>query len=151
MNLETIFTRYGSPSKEAEIRITGYLLHPSSLTVDRIPRNDDQAARIIKDCENTIAVLKEYRQALAARYAQLEISPYALRLELKRHPAWSVRGVTFDLCLIRRYEDRTEVMELHEHYTGKQRREAIARFETLRRQRPGIEAVKDIEKKQWEK
>jgi len=50
-----------------------------------------------------------------------------------------------------RYEDGTEIQELNEHYTGKQRREALARFEELRKQRPGIELVKDIEKRSWEK
>lgn len=45
----------------------------------------------------------------------------------------------------------TEIQELNEHYTGKQRREALARFEELRKQRPGIELVKDIEKRSWEK
>lgn len=151
MSCESLFTRYGSPSKEAEIRITGYLLHPSKLTADRIPWNDDQAARIIAACEETIESLKEYRRALASRYAALEIAPYTLRLKLERSPAWGSRGVTFELTLSRIYEDGTQVKELRETYPGKQRREAIARFEAMKKSRPGIEAAKDIEKRSWEK
>ena len=54
--------------------------------------------------------------------------------------------------LFRRYgSPSTEVKELNEHYTGKQRREALARFEELRKQRPGIELVKDIQRRSWER
>ena len=151
MSYESLFTRYGSPSNEAEIRITGYLLHPSKLTADRIPWNDEQAARLISGCESLIASLKEYRQALAERYAMLQTAPYKLRLELKREAGWRGKGVDYYVNIYRTYEDGTEVMELNEHYTGKQRREALARFEELKKQRPGIEIVKDIERRSWER
>ena len=35
--------------------------------------------------------------------------------------------------------------------TAKQRREALARFEELKKQRPGIEIVKDIDRRSWER
>ena len=149
MSYEKLFTRYGSPSKEAEIRITGYLLHPSKLTTDRITWNDQNAARIIAQCESTIKAMQEYRQALAARYAELEASPYKLRLELERYPSGS--GIKYFVRLIRAYPDGTEVTELNEKYQGKQRREALARFEELKKQRPGIDTVVDIERRSWER
>lgn len=151
MSYDHLFTRYGSPSKEAEIRITAYLLRPDTLTADRIGWNDEQAARVIADCQQTIEALQEYRQALAARYAALETAPYSLRLELKRDPGWRGSGVDYYVTLYRTYEDGTEVKELNEHYKGKQRREALARFEELKKQRPGIATVKDIERKSWER
>lgn len=121
------------------------------LTADRIARYDESAARIIAECESTIESMKEYRQALAARYATLETAPYSLRLELKREPGWRGRGIDYYVTLYKTYEDGTEVMELNEHYKGQQRREAIARFEEIKKQRPGIEAVKNIERKSWER
>ena len=151
MSYESLFTRYGSPSKEAEIRVTGYLLHTSKLTADRIPWNDEQAARIIAQCESTIEALKEYRKALAERYATLQTAAYKLRLELKREAGWRGKGVDYYVNIYRTYEDGTEVMELNEHYTGKQRREALARFEELKKQRPGIETMQDTEKRSWER
>ena len=48
-------------------------------------------------------------------------------------------------------EDGTEIKELREKYSGKDRRKAFARFEEIQKQRPGIEAIKDIEKRSWEK
>ena len=151
MSYETLFQRYGSPSREAEINIRGYLVKPDKLTQERIRGFDNSAAGIIARCEETIAALKEYRQALAERYAMLQTAPYKLRLELKRDPGWRGRGVDYYVTIYRTYEDGTEVMELNEHYEGKQRREALARFEELKKQRPGIETVKDIERRSWER
>lgn len=149
MSYESLFTRYGSPSKEADIRITGYLLHPAKLTFDRIPSEDRDAARIIAQCESMITAMQEYRQALAARYAELASSPYTLRLELERYPYSS--GIVYHVRLIRSYPDGTEVKEIDESYKGKQRREALARFEELKKQRPGIETIVDIERRSWER
>ena len=151
MSYETLFQRYGSPSTDAEIRITAYLIRPDKLTADRIPWNDEQAARLISGCESLIASLKEYRQALAERYAMLQTAPYKLRLELERKPSYNGSGVLYYVRIIREYQDGTEVQELAETYQGKQRREALARFEGLKKQRPGIEIVKDIEKRSWER
>ena len=151
MSYESLFQRYGSLNTDAEIRITAYLIRPDKLTADRIPWNDEQAARLISGCESLIASLKEYRQALAERYAMLQTAPYKLRLELKREAGWRGKGIDYYVNIYRTYEDGTEVMELNEHDTGKQRREVLARFEELKKQRPGIEIVKDIEKRSWER
>lgn len=151
MSYESLFTRYGSPSTEADICIRGYLTRPDKLTQERIRGFDESAAGIIARCEETIAALKEYRQALAARYAELDAAPYSLRLELERKPSYSGSGVLYYVRIIRKYQDGTEVQELTETYQGKQRREALARFEELKKQRPGIEIIKDIEKRSWER
>ena len=83
--------------------------------------------------------------------AKATTAPYKLRLEIERDPHWRNQGVDYYVRIIRAYEDGTEVKELNEHYTGKQRREALARFEELRKQRPGIELVKDIQRRSWER
>ena len=151
MSYESLFQRYGSPSMEAEINIRGYLVKPDKLTQERIRGFDNSAAGIIARCEETIAALKEYRQALAARYAELESAPYALRLELERKPSYNGSGVLYYVRIVREYQDGTEVQELAETYQGKQRRKAFARFAELQKQRPGIETMQDTEKKPWEK
>ena len=93
MSYETLFQRYGSPSTEAEINIRGYLVKPDKLTQERIRGFDKSAAEIIARCEETIAAMQDYRRALAARYAELESAPYALRLELERKPSYNGSGV----------------------------------------------------------
>ena len=81
----------------------------------------------------------------------MESAPYALRLEIERKPSYNGSGVLYYVRIVREYQDGTEVQELAETYQGKQRREALARFEELKKQRPGIEIIQDTEKKPWEK
>ena len=117
-----------------------------------VARADATAARDIAALESLISDLKEYRQELAARYAQLETMAYTDRLELERRPdGWRGGNITYYLRIVRKYEDGTEAQQMHETFPGKQRRDALKRFEELKKQRPGIKAVKDIEKRSWER
>ena len=50
MSYEKLFQRYGSPSREAEINIRGYLVKPDKLTQERIRGFDESAAGIIARC-----------------------------------------------------------------------------------------------------
>lgn len=151
MSLETLFTRYGSRSKEAEIRLNAWLLRPDTLTPDKISYYDGVALQTIRRAQSLIEDLNAYRQALAARYNELETSAYHYQLKLERQPANSCHGVLFFLSLSKIYADGTTISELNEKYEGKQRHEALARFEALKKQRPGIEAIQDIEKRSWER
>ena len=146
-----LFQRYGSPSREAEIRLHGYLIRPDTLTADRIQYNDETAARLIEDCRRLADQLTDYRQALAERYAALATAAYRDRLELIRERRWRDSPVLYHVQIIRTYEDGTAETVLHEHFTGKERRAAFARFAELKHQRPGIETMQDTEKKPWEK
>ena len=146
-----LFGRYGSPSREADIRISGYLTRPDYLdTFDRIKHQDETAARIIADCKRLVSQLIEYRQDLAARYSALATMPSRESIELQRYRGYH-GGVTYYIRFWTQYDDGTRVETATETFSGKDRHKAIARFEELKKQRPGIEAVKDIEKRHWEK
>ena len=146
-----LFQRYGSPSREAEIRLHGYLIRPDTLTADRIQYSDETAARLIEDCRRLADQLTDYRQALAERYAALATAAYRDRLELIRERRWRDSPVLYHVQIIRTYEDGTAETVLNEHFTGKERRKAFARFAELKHQSPGIETIQDTEKKPWEK
>ena len=119
-------------------------------TVAEILQNNERASRTITELESYITALQEYQQELAKRAAQLETMGYKLSLTLKRYKHYQ-GGVEYYITLTKTLDDGTQVKELSETYTGKERRQAIARFEALKKQRPGIEAVKDIEKESWER
>lgn len=133
-----------------EIRLSGYFRPPEELTADRIPGMDRSAADLARRAEALLENLAEYRKALAARYASLSVMPYRERLELERVPLISGK-IRYDVEIIREYEDGTKIKELSETYPGKQRRDALSRFEELRKSRPGIEAVQNIARRAWEK
>ena len=121
MSYKDLLQQYGSQQETAEHRIYIYAQNPAKLKT---------------------AHEVEYRDKDAA----------AKIAELERHPsAWAGRPITYDVRIIKTYEDGTKTTELLETYLGKQRREALARFEELKKQRPGIEAIKDIERRGWER
>ena len=119
-------------------------------TVAEILQNNERASRTTAELESYITALREYQQELAKRAAQLETMGYKLSLTLERYKRYQ-GGVEYYITLTKTLDDGTQVKELSETYTGKERRQAIARFETLKKERPGIEAIKDIEKKAWER
>lgn len=119
-------------------------------TVAEILQNNERASRTIAELEGYITALREYQQELAKRAAQLETMGYKLSLTLERYKRYQ-GGVEYYITLTKTLDDGTQVKELSETYTGKERRQAIARFEALKKQRPGIEAIIDIEKKAWER
>lgn len=152
MSYRDRFSEYGNRDGYAESRPWIMFRKPEKLTdAGEVSQADLSAARDIETLEGLLADLREYRQALAARYAELETMPYTERLELERRPSWGGGGVTYYLRTVRRYADGTETITAHESFPGKQRRDALKRFEELKKQRPGIETVVDIAKKSWER
>jgi hypothetical protein len=151
MSYLDLFQRYGSPREDADIRLTGYLTRPDTLTADRIKHNDESAARLIDECQALLTDLTEYRQALAARYAALATAAYHDRLELIRDRRWRESPVVYHVQIVRTYEDGTTETPLHETYHGQERRKAFARFAELQKQRPGIETHQDTDKRSWER
>lgn len=151
MSYRKYLTRYGSPAETGEIRFSIYLTDPAKLTTPKdIAWRDKHIAEDITRLETVLEALRDYRKDLAARYSQLETMPYAERVELERYPS-STRGIQYYIRIVRRYEDGSEVNQLSETYDGKQRHIALKRFAEIQKQRPGIEAVKDIERRSWER
>ena len=135
-----------------EARFWVYFHRPESIYEEsRIPSLDKTAESDIKKLEELIADLKEYRQDLARRYSELAAMTYTLKLYLVREKSWSTKKVTYTVRLARVYPDGKEVNQWREVYSGDQRSGAFALFEQHKKAHPGIETVRDIEKKQWEK
>ena len=143
--------RYGSPSNEGQIIIREYIRRPETLAdAESIKLYDQSAAEAIEEARRMIEDLTEYRQALAARYAALEVMPYKRILRIEREN-YSYTGIKYRVTIAKRREDGTEVKELEEVYPGKERHIALRRFTELQKQYPGIESVKHIEKSKWER
>ena len=150
MKWQDLFQRWGHPSTEARIEIRDYLLRPDQLTTRDIKSYDESAARTIQEMEETAAALRGYRQALAARYAELSAMAYTYRLELVRNRAWK-GPVTYHLRLIRCYADGHEEKEAVKTYPGPERHKAIKDYQAALKARPGIETRCMIEKSRWER
>jgi len=151
MSYEDLFSRYGSPSDEGEINVRAWFQRPEKLrTGSDIKTADERAARVIAECKAVIDTMNELRARLTIRYNTLETIPYHIRVTLERQP-WHSDGIEYWVLRDRVLEDGTEINEYHKLYAGKERRQAIKDYEAMLKQYPGCEAVKDIEKKQWER
>lgn len=135
----------------AEIRPYIHIRQPEKLTKpEDIAYYDGRAARAIKELEAIAENLREYRQALAARYGELETMPYTRLLKLERRPHW--RGnIEYTVTITRTMADGTELQELREVYPGSERHKAKARFQALQKQYPGIPTEQDTERRTWER
>jgi hypothetical protein len=150
MSYKDLFQQRGN-SRAADIRITCYLHAPEELdTADRIAFYDKDAARMIENCKALIDNLTEYRQALTARYGALATMASKDSIKLERYRSYG-GGITYYIRHFTEYEDGTKVETATETFPSKERHAAIKRFEELKKARPGIEYITDIEKKSWEK
>ena len=151
MSYEALFSRYGYPTDDGRVEIRGYLGRPEKMDkLESVIYQDQTAARLIRECLETVELLKEYRQALAERYGQLETMPYKDKLSLTRRKAY--RGpVTFTVRLERRYSDGTTVNIFTEVFSGKERKQAVEKFNSMKSERPGIATSVDLDKASWEK
>lgn len=142
---------YGDEQREAEQRVHIYVQQPQQYKMpEDIARKDADIARQIERMERLIDDLRDYRVALAQRYAELETMPYTRVLTLRRDPSYKGR-ITYWVTITRRMSDGTETDELREQFPGQDRAKAFARFAALQKQYPGIASVKDIARRSWER
>ena len=116
---------------------------------DEVAYRDRTVAQDIKRLEKLVDDLKDYRRALAHRYAELETLPYTYLLKLERVPHWKGH-IEYVITLTKTLSDGTKTQDLREVFPGKDRRKAFARAAELRRQRPGIPYEEDIARRAWE-
>lgn len=150
MSYHDLLTMYGGEQREAEQSVYIYVQQPKRYkTTDDISRKDADIARQIERMERLIDDLRDYRVALAQRYAELETMPYTRVLTLKRDPSYKGR-ITYLVTITRELADGTKIDELREQYAGQERSKAFARFASLQKQYPGIASVKDVARRSWE-
>ena len=150
--LKDLFSRYGHPSTEADIRINGYLLRPDQLdTTARVKDYDKSAERIIQELEEKIQQLKAYRIALAERYNYLATAPTVPVVRLIRQKTYEGKVFYYLEVYSRNLLDGKEVKASSTTFPGKERHKAIAAYNDFVKAHPGIAAEMDIEKRSWER
>lgn len=150
MSYHDLLNQYGHEQPQAETRVYIFTQTPQKLTTpEEVAYRDRTAAQDIKRLEKLVDDLKDYRRALAARYAELETLPYTYLLKLERVPHWKGH-IEYVITLTKTLSDGTKTQDLREVFPGKDRRKAFARAAELRRQRPGIPYEEDIARRAWE-
>lgn len=150
MNINELFTR----REDAELRRTVYIKAPDKIgSIQHIEHYERAALDGIRDAENTIKILQEYRQALFNRYQEIYTTNYKLILKIRRSVHYYKNLKKYTVSIVKRFAGNGVEDEeiLHEIYNGQERHKALKRFEALKKEYPNIDFEIDIEKKSWER
>jgi len=137
-----------------EQRFSSYFYRfDDSADLDNLKRYDQYAANDIARAEEIIAAIKQYRLDLFAHTRALQSIGSRQELRLTRQKSWSDKKVTYYVSIHTIYDDPKikTALSFNKPFPGTQRREAFALFEQMKRERPGVACVVDIDKKAWEK
>lgn len=148
--IKNLFSRCGYPSETGEITIREYLLDPSRIDeLDKVKRYDKSASDAIKRMEKAIETLTIYRIALCERYNFISTAPKEQIIKLKREKRDSV---TYYLMKIEKnLEDGHEVIVENKRYSGKERSQAFADYNSYINTHPHVTAIQETEKGRWER
>ncbi len=154
--LDELFSRYGQPAEEMNERIYLYFRRADKLkTIKDIQDSDKSAQRNIAEFLEYTEALKEYRKTLYTRAQEICAASYRLQIKIKRHiNGWKNGTKWYTVTLSKIYDEAAHMTPenvIEETFDGKERAKALKRFEALRKEYPNVEAIKDIEKYQWER
>lgn len=153
--IESLFRRFGSPAQEMNESIYIHGTRADCIKdMKHIQSEDERARRTISEMLEYIEVLKEYRKTLFARAQEICAASYRLQIKIKRSiDSWKNKKY-YTVTLSKIYDEAARMTPenvIEETFDGKERAKALKRFEELRKEYPNTEAIKDIDKKSWER
>ena len=153
--LESLFRRFGSPAEEMNESIYIHGTRADCITdMKHIRSEDERARRTISEMLEYIETLKEYRKTLFVRAQEICAASYRLQVKIKRSiDSWKNKKY-YTVTLSKIYDEAAHMTPdnvIEETFDGKERAKALKRFEALRKEYPNTEAIKDINKKSWER
>ena len=153
--LDNLFRRYGSPAREMNEHINLYCTRADCITdMKHIRSEDERARRTISEMLEYIETLKEYRKTLFAQAQEICAASYRLQIKIKRSiDSWKNKKY-YTVTLSKIYDEAAHMTPdnvIEETFEGKERAKALKRFEALRKEYPNTEAIKEIDKYQWER
>lgn len=143
--------RWNNDSETKETR--SHFTKPETVTdLNRIAMLDKWANDDIKRLEEQIELLKIYRLGLAEQYNFLTTASTFPVVELKREKSYYENKVYYYLITYDALIDTDQQTNYKSvKYSGKERKQAIEAYEEYKKAHPGIKAILNIEKGQWEK
>ncbi len=153
--LESLFSRYGSPSSEMNETKHFYFTRADHIeSIEHVQSEDKKAVNTINELLELAELLKEYRKTLFERAQEFLTAGYAMQLKITRNiDCWNdnKKFYVIEVLKILDLKNAEPVTVLQETYEGKERHTALKRFEQLKKLYPNIETIKNIDKRSWEK
>ena len=150
MSLASIYWR----GADAELSHRVHIQKPDAIgSIKDVEYYNAKAAQAIAEAESLIETLKEYQQALYARYQEIYHTNFKLFLKLERNVSYYSNKKTYVITVSKRYDGNNvaDVEIIRETYPGTERHKALKRYEALQKEYPNIEHEADIAKKHWER
>ena len=153
--LKSLFRRFGSPAEEMNESIYIHGMRADCIkNMKHIQSEDERARRTISEMLEYIETLKEYRKTLFARAQEICAASYRLQIKIKRSIDCWYKKKYYTVTLSKIYDEAAHMTPdniIEETFEGKERAKALKRFEALRKEYPNTEAIKEIDKYQWER
>lgn len=118
--------------------------------IKQLQKYDNYLKRDIDDLQAAIKQIEEHRKKLFLHTQKLTSSQFSLKLSLIRRRDYTGK-VFYYIALSKVFSEIGEQKIIDETYPGTERHNAIKRFEDLKKQYPGAEHIKEIEKARWER
>ena len=136
---------------DEEIRIYAYK-YPFKTTTDikTLQRYDKHTVDTINRLQTAINELQAYRGELFEHTQKLINANYTLEVSIERYKNYYDK-VCYYVRIAKVFDGIGDEYIINETYEGKKRHEALKRFEELKKQYPGAEYIKKIEKGRWER
>lgn len=151
--MNDFFTRYGHPSKDQEILLTGYFVRPDTITdTKQIEQFDHCASQLLSEIQEAQKCLQAYRFALAEQYNRLETAPKIPCVRLRRRKDSYSNKVFYYLdTYLLNLDNGAETDTKTKTYPGSDRWQAIKDYQQYLKDHPGIKAEMHIGKSRWER
>ena len=118
--------------------------------IKQLQKYDNYLKSDIADLQATIKQIEDHRKKIFLHSQKLASSQYTLKLTLNRRRNYNGK-VFYYVALSKVFPEIGEQKIIAETYPGTERHNAFKRFEELKKQYPGAEHIKDIEKARWER
>lgn len=155
MDKSTLTEHFKSYRREFNETRRFYLPDPRSLnTLTACASNGGSAASYAADLRAMIETMEAYQQLIFDRVQELTTAPFHHELHLTREKKYYADNKVFYYMEVKKVYDapgiNPETIE-RTTYPGTERHKALADFAAYQKSHPGIIAVKDIAKAQWER
>ena len=134
-----------------EIRIYAYKYPFKTVTdVKKLQNYDRYTVDSINRLQAAIEELKSYRTELFNHTQKLINSAYSIEVSIERYKHYYGK-VNYYVKVAKVFENIGHEYIISEIYQGTERYTALKRFEELKKQYPGANYIKNIEKSKWER
>ena len=138
----------------SDLRIWCLRTNPKNLhTVEECRKYDAYAVRDIERLREAITEMEAYRKLIAERAAAIMAVPGVPKLTIARQKSYYDKRVTYRVVLWECYDNKDikdRVIEEH-LFNGRERKQALEKFEALKKTHPGITAERHLDKERWER